>query len=59
MIRYDDDRKRWYAHIAFSKVFERMMKGEWRRVPLQPRGNLTAGIDIGINNLMAVYVEDG
>jgi putative transposase len=36
-----------------------MMKGEWRRVSLQPRGNLTAGIDIGINNLMAVYVEDG
>jgi len=24
-----------------------------------PRDNLTAGIDIGINNLMAVYVEDG
>ena len=58
-IRYDDDRKRWYAHIAFSKVSEKMVKGEWRRVSLQPKGNLTAGIDIGINNLMAVYVEDG
>jgi putative transposase len=59
MIRYDDDRKRWYAHIAFSKVSEKMVRGEWRRVPLQPKGNLTAGIDIGINNLIAVYVEDG
>jgi putative transposase len=59
MIRYDDDRKRWYAHIAFSKVSEKMVRGEWRRVPLQPRDNLTAGVDIGINNLMAVYVEDG
>jgi len=59
MIRYDDDRKRWYAHIAFSKVSEKMVRGEWRRVPLQPRGDLTAGIDVGINNLMAIYVENG
>jgi putative transposase len=59
MIRYDADRKRWYAHIAFSKVSEKMVRGEWRQVPRQPKGNLTAGIDIGINNLMAVYVEDG
>jgi putative transposase len=36
-----------------------MVRGEWRRVPLQPKGNLTAGIDIGINNLMAIYVENG
>jgi putative transposase len=28
-------------------------------VPRQPKGNLTAGIDIGINNLMAIYVENG
>jgi len=59
MIRYDDDRKRWYAHIAFSKVYEKMVRGEWRPVPRQPKGNLTAGIDIGINNLMAIYVENG
>jgi transposase len=58
MIRYDDDRKRWYAHIAFE-VSERMVKGEWMRVPLRPRGDLTAGIDVGINNLMAIYVENG
>jgi putative transposase len=58
-IRYDDDKGRWYAHIAFSKVSERMVRGEWRRVPLRPRGNLTAGVDVGVNNLLAVYVEDG
>jgi IS605 OrfB family transposase len=58
-IRYDADRGKWYAHIAFSKVSEKMVKGEWRPVPRQPKGNLTAGIDIGINNLMAIYVENG
>jgi putative transposase len=58
-ICYDDDRKRWYAHIAFSKVSEKMVRGEWRPVPRQPKGNLTAGIDIGINNLLAIYVEGG
>ncbi|MCL7394346.1 MAG: transposase, partial [Thaumarchaeota archaeon] len=25
----------------------------------QPKGNLAAGIDVGINNLMAIYVENG
>jgi len=59
MIRYDADRGKWYAHIAFSKISERMVRGEWRQVPRQPKGNLTAGIDIGINNLMAIYVENG
>jgi putative transposase len=58
-ICYDADKKRWYAHIAFSKVSEKMVRGEWRQVPRQPKGNLTAGIDIGINNLMAIYVENG
>jgi putative transposase len=58
-IRYDDDKGRWYAHIAFSKISEKMVRGEWRPVPLQPRGDLTAGIDVGINNLMAIYVENG
>jgi len=56
-IRYDDDRKKWYAHIAFE-VSEKMVEGGWRPVPRQPKGNLTAGIDIGINNLLAIYVED-
>jgi len=58
-IRYDADRGKWYAYIAFSKVSEKMVKGEWRPVPRQPKGNLTAGIDVGINNLMAIYVENG
>jgi putative transposase len=35
------------------------VRGEWRSVPQQPRGSLAAGIDIGINNLMAIYVENG
>jgi putative transposase len=58
-IRYDADRKKWYAGIAFSEVSEKMVRGEWRGVPQQPKGNLTAGVDIGINNLMAIYVENG
>jgi putative transposase len=57
-IRYDADRGKWYAHISF-KVSEKMVRGEWRQVPRQPKGNLTAGIDIGINNLLAIYVEGG
>jgi putative transposase len=57
-IRYDDDKGRWYASINF-KVSEKMVRGEWRPVPRQPKGNLTAGIDVGINNLLAVYVENG
>ena len=58
-IRYDAHKKKWYASIAFSKVSEKAVRGEWRRVPQQPKGNLTAGIDIGINNLLAIHVEDG
>jgi putative transposase len=57
-IRYDADRGKWYAHIAFE-VSEKAVRGEWRQVPRQPRGNLTAGVDIGINNLMAIYIEGG
>jgi putative transposase len=57
-ICYDDDRKKWYAHISFE-VSERAVRGEWKPVPQQPRGSLVAGIDIGINNLMAIYVENG
>jgi transposase len=36
-----------------------MVRGEWRRVPQQPKGNLTAGVDVGINNLLAIYVKNG
>jgi len=57
-IRYDADRKKWYASIGFE-VSEKMVKGEWRPVPQRPKGNLAAGIDVGINNLMAIYIEGG
>jgi len=49
---------KWYAHIPF-KVFEKAIRGKWRIIPQQPKGNLVAGIDIGINNLMAIHVENG
>jgi len=57
-IRYDPDRRRWYAHISFE-VEEKAVRGAWRKIPQVPRGNLRAGIDIGVNNLFAVYVENG
>ncbi len=28
-------------------------------IPRQSKGRLSAGIDLGVNNLMAVYVENG
>jgi putative transposase len=58
IIRYDDDKGKWYANISFE-VSEKAVRGEWKPVPQQPKGNLTAGVDIGINNLMAIYVENG
>jgi len=57
-IHYDQDTKSWYAHIPFE-VEEKAVRGKWRKVPLTPKGNLRAGIDLGVNNLMAIYVEDG
>jgi len=57
-IHYDPDTKRWYAHISFE-VSEKAVRGVWRKVPQVPRGNLRAGVDIGVNNLFAVYVENG
>jgi len=56
-IHYDPDRRRWYAHISFE-VLEKAVRGKWSTVPKKPKGNLVAGIDIGINNLMAIYVEN-
>jgi putative transposase len=56
-IRYDTDRGKWYAHIAFE-ISEKAVRREWRPVPQQPKGNLAAGIDIGVNNLLAIYVEN-
>jgi len=57
-IHYDSDIKTWYAHITFE-VEEKAVRGKWREVPLTPKGNLRAGIDLGVNNLMAIYVENG
>ena len=57
-IHYDSIRKRWYAHIPFY-VEEKIVRNEWRKVPLTPSGNKQAGIDLGVNNFFAVFVEDG
>jgi len=57
-IHYDKARRRWYAHIAFE-ASEKAVRGEWTPIPAKPKGNLTAGIDIGVNNLIAVYIESG
>ncbi|ADJ54271.1 transposase [Hyperthermophilic Archaeal Virus 2] len=57
-IHYDQDRRKWYAHISFE-VAEKAVRREWTSIPKQPKNNLVAGIDIGVNNLMAIYVENG
>ena len=57
-IRYDSDKRKWYIHVAFE-VSEKLVKGRWVEVPVNPLGDRIAGVDIGINNLLAVYVEDG
>ena len=57
-IIYDEAKRKWYAHISFD-VEEKLTKEGWVKLPKQPLGSLTAGIDLGVNNLMAVYVENG
>jgi len=57
-IRYDPDRRRWYAHISFE-VEKKAVRGVWRKIPQTPKGNLRAGVDVGVNNLYAAYVESG
>lgn len=57
-IHYDEVRRKWYAYIPF-RVEEKIVRNEWRKVPLTPLGNKKAGIDLGVNNLFAVFVEDG
>ena len=51
-------KRKWYAHISFN-VEEKLSKNGWVKIPREPLGNLSAGIDLGVNNLMAVYVENG
>ncbi|WP_148882287.1 RNA-guided endonuclease InsQ/TnpB family protein [Thermococcus aciditolerans] len=57
-ITYDDVKRKWYAHLSFT-VEEKLEGEEWVKLPKTPKGNLSAGIDLGVNNLMAVYVENG
>jgi putative transposase len=57
-IHYDQDKKKWYAHISFE-VVEKAVRREWTSIPKQPKNDLVTGIDIGVNNLMAIYVENG
>jgi len=55
---YDEAKRKWYAHISLT-VEEKLEGEDWVKIPRKPKGNLTAGIDLGVNNLMAVYVENG
>ncbi|MCD6188652.1 MAG: transposase [Thermococcus sp.] len=57
-IIYDEAKRKWYAHISYT-VKEKLEGNSWVRIPREPRGKLSAGIDLGVNNLMAVYVENG
>ena len=57
-LTYDSIKRKWYAHISIT-VEEKLINDEWISVPKQPLGDLSAGIDLGVNNLMAVYVENG
>jgi len=57
-IFYDADRKKWYMIVTIYPEKKRYPKDEWHPVPLEPLGELVAGIDLGINNLFAVYVTD-
>jgi len=57
-ITYDNVKRKWYAHVNFT-VGEKLEGREWVSIPRTPKGNLSAGIDLGVNNLLAVYVENG
>jgi len=57
-ITYDPVKRKWYAHVSLT-VREKLEGEDWVSVPRTPKGNLSAGIDLGVNNLMAVYVESG
>ncbi|USH00690.1 transposase [Thermococcus argininiproducens] len=56
---YNPVKGKWYAHVTISKVEERLDGNGWVKLPRKPLSNLTAGIDLGVNNLMAVYLENG
>jgi len=55
-IRCDPDGKKRHAHISFEAA-GKAVRAEWTSIPKQPKGGLVAGV--GINNLIAIYVENG
>ena len=57
-IVYDEVKRKWYAHTSYT-VKEKLEDKDWVKIPREPRGKLSAGIDLGVNNLMAVYLESG
>ncbi|WP_240924328.1 transposase [Thermococcus sp. 21S7] len=57
-ITYDTVKRKWYAHVSLT-VEEKLEGVEWIKLPRTPNGDLSAGIDLGVNNLMAIYVENG
>jgi len=57
-LTYDEVKRKWYAHIGYT-VEEKLEGNSWVKLPRTPKGSLSAGIDLGVNNLMAVYVENG
>jgi len=56
---YDPDFRKWYLIVSIYPEKKRYPRDNWFVVPVKPLGNLVAGIDLGINNLFAVYVSDG
>ncbi|MEM4970670.1 MAG: transposase [Sulfolobales archaeon] len=57
-IHYDHDEEKWYIYVSYE-VDRKVIRGSSFRIPLKLNGDKEAGIDIGINNLLAVYVDDG
>ncbi|MGC9149077.1 MAG: RNA-guided endonuclease InsQ/TnpB family protein [Sulfolobales archaeon] len=57
-IHYDHDEKKWYIYVSYE-VERKIIKVDSFRIPLKPIGDKEAGVDVGINNLLAVYVEEG
>ena len=37
---------------------EKLEKDEWVKLPRQPKGNLSTGINLEVNNLVAIYIEN-
>ncbi|GAB6100841.1 RNA-guided endonuclease TnpB family protein [Thermococcus atlanticus] len=57
-ITFDPVKQKWYAHLSLT-VEGKLEGEEWVKLPRTPKGSLSAGVDLGVNNLMAVYVENG